>query len=110
MKNIILYALLLLVLLPLLSGCNGRPLLEGEYSRVEIIQGSELVHEASEAREIEAFVDLINNSNRQETHTWELPEPIGTLSFHGDSEGITLPLYEGGVGVNEYFVEVNFDF
>ena len=110
MKKIILYTLLLLVLLPLLSGCNGPLLLEGEYSRMEITQGGELVHETSEAREIEAFVDLINNANREETHTWELPEPIGTLSFHGDSEGITLPLYEGGVGVDEYFVEVDFDF
>lgn len=110
MKKMMLYLLLLLIPALLLAGCNGPPLLKGDYSGIEIIKHGELVYQTTDIREIKEFVDMINRSKREETQTWELPEPVGTLTFQRDSEEITLPLYEEGVAINEYFVEVSFDF
>lgn len=110
MKKTILYTLMLVILLPLLAGCNGPPLLKGDYSGMEIIKHGELVYKTNDVRETKELVDMINRSKREETNTWELPEPVGTLTFHRESEEITLPLYEEGVVINEYFVYASFDF
>lgn len=110
MRKTIFYALMLLIFLPLLAGCNGPPLLKGDYSGMEIIKQGELVYKTTDVRETKELVDMINRSKREETHTWELPEPVGTLTFHRESEEITLPLYEEGVVINEYFIYASFDF
>lgn len=110
MKKMMLYLILLLIPALLLAGCNGPPLLKDDYSGLEIIKNGELVYKTTDVREIKEIVDMINRSKREETQTWELPEPVGTLTFQRDSEEIILPLYEEGVAINEYFVEVSFDF
>lgn len=102
---------LLLLPLLLLAGCfNGPPLITGDYSRIEIAKDGELVFETDDARDIEEAIEAINSGRREETHEWELPEPIGTVSFQGADEGLSLALFEDGVTVNEYFVFVDFDF
>lgn len=101
------------LLLPffLLSGCfAGPPLLTENYSRMEVVKDGELFFETENADEIEQAVNTINNGRREETHEWELPEPLGTLTFQGKDEGATLVLFESGVTVDEYFVYMEFDF
>ncbi len=112
MKRLFVYGVSIVFLLFLLSGCSESPLLSGDYVRMEVVKGDTLVYETDEAPEIEKAVKRINGSPREETHTWELPEPIGAVALYSDtdSKGITLPLFEDGVLVNGYFVKATFDF
>lgn len=95
----------------LLSGCfAGPPLLTEDHSRMEVVKDSALFFETEDADEIEQAVDAINKGRREETHEWELPEPLGTLTFYAEDEGTTLMLFEDGVTFNEFFVYTEFDF
>lgn len=101
------------LLLPffLLSGCfAGPPLLTEDYSRMKVVKDGELFFDTEDVDEIEQAVAAINNGRREETHEWELPEPLGTLAFHSKDEDVTLMLFESGVTFNEFFVYAEFDF
>ncbi len=114
MKRLVVFGVSIVLLLSVLTSCNESPLLVGDYVRMEVVKGATLVHETTQAPEIEKAIKRINGSPREETHTWELPEPIGAIGFYSDgdsdSDGTILPLFENGVLVDGYFVEVEFDF
>lgn len=112
MKRLVVFAMPLVFLVLLLSGCNETPLLAADYDRLEVVKGAKLVFSTSEAPEIERILKRINGSPREDSSTWELPEPIGFLSLYvkGQNDGITLPLYNNGILVKGYFVETEFDF
>lgn len=112
MKRLLMSGLPMVFMLLLLYGCSESPLLVGDYVRMEVVKGATLVYKTKEAPEIEKAIKRINGSPREETQTWELSEPIGAIAFYSksDGDGIILPLFEGGVLVEGYFVETDFDF
>ncbi|AQQ53126.1 hypothetical protein [Planococcus lenghuensis] len=95
-----------------LSGCSMLPpLITEDFSRLEVALGNELVIETEDPGRIQEVIQAINSSRRDETYTWELPEPIGHITFWQGGEVLELPLYEeGGVTLDQYFIYAELDF